>query len=99
MDCVERNRSERAKIANVAEWKPPASTEAHCSLAEGTTGDAPCGEAQELRARIGGAFPLDLRVVTWYKLPVSTSTDRPGLANGHIFCARIPADLPPRFIQ
>jgi hypothetical protein len=24
-DCVERNRSERAKIANVAEWKPPAS--------------------------------------------------------------------------
>jgi len=44
-------------------------------------------------------FPLDLRVVAWYKLPVSTSTDRPGLANGHIFCARIPADLPPRFIQ
>jgi len=27
-DCVERNRSERAKIANVAEWKPPASPEA-----------------------------------------------------------------------
>jgi len=23
--CVERNRSERAKIANVAEWKPRAS--------------------------------------------------------------------------
>jgi len=22
-DCVERNRSERAKVANVAEWKPP----------------------------------------------------------------------------
>ena len=22
-DCVERNRSERAKIASVAEWKPP----------------------------------------------------------------------------
>jgi hypothetical protein len=44
-------------------------------------------------------FPLDLRDVAWYKLPVSTSTDRPGLANGHIFCARIPADLPPRFIQ
>ena len=21
--CVERNRSERAKVANVAEWKPP----------------------------------------------------------------------------
>jgi len=30
--CVERNRSERAKIASVAEWKPPASTEAQCSL-------------------------------------------------------------------
>ena len=30
-DCVERNRSERAKIANVAEWKPPASTEAQYS--------------------------------------------------------------------
>ena len=29
-DCVERNRSERAKIANVAEWKPPASPEARC---------------------------------------------------------------------
>jgi len=27
-DCVERNRSERSKVANVAEWKPPASTEA-----------------------------------------------------------------------
>ena len=26
-DCVERNRSERAKIASVAEWKPPASPE------------------------------------------------------------------------
>jgi hypothetical protein len=26
--CVERNRSERAQVANVAEWKPPASTEA-----------------------------------------------------------------------
>jgi hypothetical protein len=24
-DCVERNRSERAKVASVAEWKPPAS--------------------------------------------------------------------------
>ena len=22
--CVERNRSERSKVANVAEWKPPA---------------------------------------------------------------------------
>jgi hypothetical protein len=22
-DCVERNRSERAKVASVAEWKPP----------------------------------------------------------------------------
>jgi len=47
----------------------------------------------------GRGFPLDLRAVAWYKLPVSTSTDRPGLADGHIFCARIPADLPPRFIQ
>jgi len=27
MDCVERNRSERAKIASVAEWKPPAEPE------------------------------------------------------------------------
>ena len=27
-DCVERNRSERAKVANVAEWKPPARNEA-----------------------------------------------------------------------
>jgi len=26
-DCVERNRSERAKVASVAEWKPPASPE------------------------------------------------------------------------
>jgi hypothetical protein len=26
-DCVERNRSERAEVANVAEWKPPASPE------------------------------------------------------------------------
>src|SRR5512134_1523222 len=26
-DCVERNRSERAKVANVAEWNPPASPE------------------------------------------------------------------------
>ena len=26
-DCVERNRSERAKIASVAEWKPPAEPE------------------------------------------------------------------------
>jgi len=26
-DCVERNRSERAKIASVAEWKLPASPE------------------------------------------------------------------------
>jgi len=23
--CVERNRSERTQVANVAEWKPPAS--------------------------------------------------------------------------
>ncbi|MBP2683572.1 MAG: hypothetical protein H6Q79_1611 [Deltaproteobacteria bacterium] len=22
-DCVERNRSERSKVASVAEWKPP----------------------------------------------------------------------------
>jgi len=27
-NCVERNRSERAKVASVAEWKPPASPEA-----------------------------------------------------------------------
>ena len=33
-ECVERNRSERAKIAKVAEWKPPASPEARCALAE-----------------------------------------------------------------
>ena len=26
-DCVERNRSERSKVASVAEWKPPASPE------------------------------------------------------------------------
>src|SRR5512139_3991170 len=26
-DCVERNRSERTKVANVAEWKPPARPE------------------------------------------------------------------------
>ena len=31
--CVERNRSERSKVANVAEWKPPASTEAQYSSA------------------------------------------------------------------
>jgi len=31
--CVERNRSERSKVANVAEWKPPASTEAQYSCA------------------------------------------------------------------
>src|SRR3990170_6067778 len=29
-DCVERNRSERSKVASVAEWKPPASPEAQC---------------------------------------------------------------------
>jgi len=28
-DCVERNRSERSKVASVAEWKPPASPESH----------------------------------------------------------------------
>ena len=30
-DCVERNRSERSKVANVAEWKPPVSTGAQYS--------------------------------------------------------------------
>src|SRR5512134_1043195 len=31
-DCVERNRSERAKVANVAEWKPPASPESEYQM-------------------------------------------------------------------
>jgi 16S rRNA processing protein RimM len=31
-DCVERNRSERAKVASVAEWKPPASPKSEFSI-------------------------------------------------------------------
>jgi hypothetical protein len=31
-DCVERNRSERSKVANVAEWKPPASPESYIAV-------------------------------------------------------------------
>ena len=46
--CVERNRSERAKVANVAEWKPP------------TTSFAPLGyprrKCQEARARKHGLW-------------------------------------------
>ena len=39
--CVERNRSERAKVASVAEWMPPASPEA--------LKNAPCGGASARR--------------------------------------------------
>jgi len=53
-ECVERNRSERAKIAKVAEWKPPASPEARCALAETDNLEPPCEAAGSLRTLDGG---------------------------------------------